>query len=140
MSLEKNLILACFAMIVLILIVALRMYASRVQEMKERRIHPQAIATSLKISERLHNVQAADNFKNLFEVPVIFYALVAVALATKQVTGWLVTGAWLFVLLRYLHSFIHCTYNKVMHRFVVFGAGLFTIAVLWIAFVATLSV
>ena len=35
---------------------------------------------------------------------------------------------------RVIHSLIQCTYNKVMHRFVVFLAGFGLIACMWIAY------
>ena len=133
MSNAQLLIGACGAMVLLALIVGVRMFVVRIGEMRERRIHPQAAANSLQVAQRLQNVQTADNFKNLFEVPVLFYALVAVALAVGQVPGWLVAGSWGFVLLRYVHSAIHCSYNKVMHRFTVFGLSLAVLAALWVA-------
>ena len=39
--------------------------------------------------------------------------------------------AWLFVLLRVGHSAIHCTYNKVMHRFYAYVAGGVALWLLW---------
>ena len=130
----RLLIAACGAMVLLVLLVGVRMFVVRIGEMRTKRIHPQATANSLKVAERLQNVQAADNFRNLFEVPVLFYALVAVALAVGPVPGWLAVGAWLFVLLRYLHSAIHCSYNRVMHRFAVYGLSLAVLALLWAAY------
>mgnify|MGYP003388893427 CR=1 FL=1 len=102
--------------------------------MRQKRIHPQAASTSIKMAARLENVQAADNFRNLFEVPVLFYALGAVALATHQTPSWLVVGAWAFVALRVVHSFIHCTYNKVMHRLAVFLTSFGLLVALWVSF------
>lgn len=133
-----QLVAACLALVLLVFVVGLRLLYTRIQEMKEKRIHPQATATSAKMAARLENTQAADNFRNLFEVPVLFYALTAVALATSHIPTWLVAGAWLFIALRALHSFIQCTYNKVMHRFPVFVASFFLIMALWVAFFLTL--
>ena len=138
MSSTTQLVMAALAMVLLTLAVALRMLAVRIAEMRTRRIHPQSTATSLQMAARLQNVQAADNFRNLFEVPVLFYALCATALAANYIPSWLVLGAWLFVILRVAHSFIHCTYNKVMHRFPVFLAGFVVVVVLWVAFFLTL--
>ena len=138
MSPSAQLVFAALAMVLLTLAVALRMLAVRITEMRVRRIHPQTTATSLQVAARLQNVQAADNFRNLFEVPVLFYALCATALAANHVPGWLVLGAWLFVLLRVVHSVIHCTYNKVMHRFPVFLAGFVVVVALWVGFFLTL--
>jgi hypothetical protein len=78
------------ALVILTFVVAARPLLTRVQQSQKKRIHPQAIATSVTMAARLENVQAADNFRNLFEVPVLFYGLVAVALATQQTPGWLV--------------------------------------------------
>ncbi|MFT3930871.1 MAG: MAPEG family protein [Spongiibacteraceae bacterium] len=133
------LIIACFAMVMLVMIVGMRMYYVRVDEMKTNRINPQSIATSAQAASQLKNTQAADNFKNLFEVPVLFYALVAVALAVGDVPFWLVIGAWSFVALRYIHSFIQCTYNKVMHRFYAFVSSFLLINAMWIGFIVSLS-
>ena len=79
-----QLIAASLGMVILTFLVGARLLYTRVQEMRQKRIHPQAAATSVQMSARLENVQAADNFRNLFEVPVLFYALVAVALATNH--------------------------------------------------------
>lgn len=107
---------------------------NRVNEMRDKRIHPQETANSIQMTAKLADVQAADNYKNLSEAPTLFYALCATAMATGYVPDWLVVCAWIFVALRYLHSFIHCTYNKVMHRFPVFLTGLTLLTGSWIAF------
>jgi len=134
----SQLIGALLALVLLTAIVGARLLFTRVQEMRQKRIHPQAASTSVKMAARLENVQAADNFRNLFEVPVLFYALGAVALATHQTPSWLVAGAWVFVALRVVHSFIHCTYNKVMHRLAVFLASFGLLAALWVSFFLSL--
>lgn len=129
---------ALLALVLLTFIVGARLLFTRVEEMRRKRIHPQAASNSLQMAARLENVQAADNFRNLFEVPVMFYALVSVALATHQTPGWLVMGAWAFVALRVAHSFIHCSYNKVMHRLAVFLASFALLVALWVAFFMSL--
>jgi hypothetical protein len=137
--LAAQLVGACLAMVLLTFVVGGRLLYTRVEEMRRKRIHPQAAATSTQMAARLENVQAADNFRNLFEVPVLFYALMATALATAHIPGWLVTGAWLYVGLRVAHSVIHCTYNTVHHRLAVFLASFLLLVGLWIAFYLTLS-
>lgn len=134
-----QLIAALLGLVVLTFLVGARLLYTRVHEMRQKRIHPQAAATSVQMAAHLENVQAADNFRNLFEVPVLFYALVAVALATNHTPPWLVVGAWLDVAPRVAHSFIHCTYNKVMHRLSVFLASFALLVGLWMAFFLSLS-
>ena len=127
----RAIFLPAFAMAVLTLVVWLRMYTTRVAQMKRERIHPQSIATSAQAAARLTDSRAADNFRNLFELPVLFYLALVVAALTGQ-GGPLVLGlAWLFMALRVLHSAIHCTYNKVMHRFQAYAAGGIVLWILW---------
>lgn len=133
-----SLILACLVLVALTSVVGFRMLFCRVREMRGKRIHPQKAATSAQMAAKLEDVQAADNFRNLFEIPVLFYALVAFSLATRHWPEWLVAGAWLFAALRVVHSAIHCTYNTVFHRLAAFMAGFAVLVVLWVAFAFTL--
>ncbi len=79
--------------------------------------------------------------QNHFEVPPLFYVAVLIAFTTQHVTMLTVVLAWLFVAGRCVHSAIHLTYNKVLHRFSVFGATLFVLGLLWgVIFVSLLGV
>ena len=112
------------AMVALTAIVWVRLYFERIGEMRERRIRPQAVAT------------AADNLRHLFEIPVLFYALCLAVTSVGGATPLLVDGAWAYVVLRAVHSLIHCSYNRVMHRFATYVASTALLFVLWAAFVA----
>jgi hypothetical protein len=133
-----QLVSAALALVVLTFCVGLLLLFRRVREARTKRIHPQAMSTSTKMAARLEDVQAADNFRNLLEVPVLFYALVAVALATHHTPQWLAVGAWVFVALRVVHSLIHCTYNTVFHRLGVFAVGFVLLVALWVGFFLSL--
>ncbi len=132
-----NLLLATLCMVLLTFIVGIRMLYSRVQEMRQKRLHPQKVATARLMAANLENVQAADNFRNLFETPVLFYALVACAIGASYVPPWLVIGAWCYFGLRVVHSIIHCTYNTVMHRLAAFSLSFVLLIILWVCFVLT---
>ena len=119
------------AMIALTIVVWFCMYRQRIGEMKRERIHPQSIATSAQIGARLKDTRCADNFRNLFELPVLFYLALVVAAQTAQVNRLTLALAWLFVVLRIVHSGIHCTYNKVLHRFYAYFAGGVSLWTLW---------
>ncbi len=126
------------AMMLLTAMVMALMLCERVAEMKERRIHPQKVASSTQMAAVLQNTRAADNYKNLFEMPVLFYALCLALLATQMGSPLYLAGAWAYVLLRCLHSFIHIGYNKVMHRFQVFALSSTLLLVMWLAFAVQL--
>ena len=134
MAPQQHLVAACAALALLTFLVGLRMLAVRVAEMRARRIHPQAVALSAQRAQRLDDSRASDNCNDLFELPVLFYALCALALATTHVPGWLPAAAWLFVALRIAHSAIQCSYNRVMHRFAVFLAGFALLGAMWAGF------
>lgn len=135
-----ELIAACLAMVLLVAVVGVAVLFTRIREIRRKRVHPQAAAAnSRRMAAHLENVQAADNFRNLFEVPVLFYALAATALATGYVPDWLVACAWIFAGLRVLHSLIHCTYNKVYHRLGAFLASFALLVGMWIAFFASVA-
>ena len=59
----------------------------------------------------------SDNLKNLFELPVLFYALVLYLQVTGKVDATYLVAAWVFAAFRILHSAVHCTLNIVMVRF-----------------------
>ena len=120
-----------FAMVLLTFAVQVRMYFSRIAEMRRLRIHPQAVATSARAAERFVDTRAADNFRNLFELPVLFYVALGVAFALGARDAATLGLTWAFVASRVLHSAIHCSYNRVMHRFWVYLAGSAVLLVLW---------
>ena len=119
------------AMAALTFVVWWAMYFQRIGQMKRERIHPQAVATSIQAAARLTESNRADNLRNLFELPVLFYFALTVAHLSGQVNAATLALAWLFVALRVVHSAIHCTYNKVMHRFYAYLAGGLALWALW---------
>ena len=129
---DRAIFLPALAMVALTLVVWFRMYFMRIAQMKRDRIHPQAVASSAQSAALLTDSRAADNFRNLFELPVLFYLALVVAAVSGLVTGTLLVLAWLFVALRVLHSAIHCTYNKVMHRFKAYLAGGMVLWAIWV--------
>jgi hypothetical protein len=134
MTPAQSITLACVALALLSSIVAVRMLIVRVGEMKAKRIDPQQIATSTQSAAKLQSMQASDNYRNLFEMPVLFYGMCALLLATGSASAFFAAGAWLYVLLRCAHSLIQCSYNRVMHRFSVFAASFVVLVVLWVRF------
>jgi hypothetical protein len=99
--------------------------------MREHRIHPQQIATSPQAAARFESVQASDNYRNLFEMPVLFYALALYLFVTGQVDQIYVSAAWVFVAFRTLHSIVHSTFNRVSLRF-----GLYMVSTFALWFIA----
>lgn len=74
----------------------------------------------------------AANFSNQFEMPVLFYAVVAFALITKGADYLMIVLAWIFVLTRIVHATIHLGPNIVTWRSGIFALGVLTLALMWI--------
>ncbi|NNF39967.1 MAG: hypothetical protein HKN64_01225 [Woeseiaceae bacterium] len=123
---DQNLILQpMLGMMLLTAVVWVVLYARRIPAMKRARKPVQAYATPDKIMEYLPDSvnYPAHNFRNLFELPVLFYGLCLYLQVTGTVdTTYLVT-AWLFVAFRVLHSLVQCTSNIVLLRFYLYLGG-----------------
>ena len=130
---NNAILLPMFAMVILTVVVWFIMYRKRVGYARKERINPQHLADASDLREAMKPVQApANNFTNLFEVPVLFYAAVLTAYVVHG-DSWLVHLLfWVFVVLRYVHSYIQLTSNIVMQRFRVYA---FSCLALWGAWI-----
>ncbi|MFZ5670361.1 MAG: MAPEG family protein [Pseudomonadota bacterium] len=74
------------------------------------------------------------NYMNLLEVPALFYVVCGALFVTGLVDAPSLGLAWAFVAARAAHSLVHVTYNRVIHRLVLFGAGNVILMALWLRF------
>jgi hypothetical protein len=118
----------------LVLLVWLRLYAVRLTEIRRRGLDPQRLARADEAIRLLENNSGADNLRNLFEIPVLFFAICLATYVTGFVTPMQVSLAWGFVLLRCVHSFVHTTYNRVTHRFLAYAVSTLFVFAMWLLF------
>jgi hypothetical protein len=78
--------------------------------------------------------QIGNSYHNQYELPVLFYVLVALALITRKADLIFVVMSWVFVLSRLLHAFIHTTTNRVPRRFFAYLVGLAILILMWAIF------
>ena len=121
-----------FAMLLLTFVVWVYMYARRIPFIHGLRLEPNDL-TPARLAELAppEVSNPSDNLKNLFEIPVLFYALVLYLFVTDQVDGPYLAASWGFVAFRALHSAVHCTVNIAMLRF-----SLYAVSTLAIGFIA----
>jgi hypothetical protein len=119
-----------FATMLLTFVVWVYMYVRRIRFITSRQLGPEEMAVPGRLAELSPPAVSnpSDNLKNLFEMPVLFYALCLYLFATGQVDGAYVTAGWVFAAFRALHSAVHCTTNVVMLRFYLY---LFSTLALW---------
>jgi hypothetical protein len=125
--------LPALAMVALTFAVTVRMFTERMRQIRGERIPFREIPSGSQMATRFADTRAADNYRNLFEAPVLFYLALVVAALAGPATPLVLGLAWAYVALRVFHSVIHCTYNRVRHRFYAFAASTLVLCVLWIA-------
>lgn len=79
-------------------------------------------------------LQFQNAYHNQFEVPVLFYVLVVLALITRKADMLFVVMAWMFVVSRLVHAAIHITSNRVPRRFQAFLVGVLILLIMWTLF------
>ena len=76
--------------------------------------------------------QIANCYNSQFQVPVLFYVLTILTIMTRHADILFVVMAWLFVITRLVHAYVHTGSNYVPNRFKVFAAGLFILLAMWV--------
>lgn len=81
-----------------------------------------------------HMLQVGNAYQNQFEIPVLFYALTILAVVTRQADLLFVVLAWVFVVFRILHAYVHVTDNHLGRRGMFFGVAAVTLSIMWLNF------
>ena len=128
-----------FATIFLTLLVWVYMYIRRISFITSNKINAKELAAPGALAQLSPPGVAnpSDNLKNLFEIPVLFYALVLYLFVMNQVDVVYVNAAWVFVVFRALHSAVQCTFNLIILRFYLYLIA--TLAVWFMAIRAALT-
>lgn len=121
-----------FALVALTLFSVARLARMRFAAARAGRVDPRFYKLLQGAGEPPELAAATRNVINLYEMPTLFYAGTAVALATGQGNGLLVGLGWAYVALRGLHSAIHVTSNRVLWRFRAFAASWLVLLAYWI--------
>jgi hypothetical protein len=118
------------AMVGITLLAWLRLYQLRFAEMARRKVDPQSIALSAQKDAGLQDTRGADNFNNQFQLPVLFYLACIVEMFLGG-SDLFIALAWAFAATRLVHALIQWTYNRVVHRFVVYALGALVLWAMW---------
>jgi hypothetical protein len=130
---SQNLILLpVFAQVLLTIVVLLLMGRARSHSMKSKRQRLQDLALARDADWDEAALKISNNFKNQFELPVLFYAVAAFALITRSVDVVMLGLAALFVATRVAHTIFHISSNIVLWRGAAYLVGLVALAALWI--------
>jgi hypothetical protein len=126
-------LLPVFVLVLLTLFLALWMGYERNRALMSKDVRIKDIAlTKESWPERAKQISNA--YHNQYELPVLFYVLVAFAMITRKADLIFVVLSWVFVISRLLHAFIHTTSNYVPRRFFAYVAGLLVLTIMWVYF------
>jgi hypothetical protein len=78
--------------------------------------------------------QVGNSFKNQFELPLLFYILIALALPLRHADLFIVLMSWVFVITRFAHAGIFVTSNDLRRRSLAWFAGVLVLFAMWIYF------
>ena len=78
--------------------------------------------------------QIGNCFKNQFELPVLFYILIAIALPLRHTDLVIVLLSWVFVVTRFIHAGIFVTSNDLNQRSLAWFAGVLVLLAMWLYF------
>ncbi len=84
--------------------------------------------------------QIAYCFSNQFELPVLFYVLTILEIVTRQADLMFVVLAWIFVIARLGHAYVHTTSNRVMWRGSIYGIAAVMLIAMWLMFAARIVI
>lgn len=135
----RTVLLPLFVQVALTFVLLIWMGSLRVAAVRRGDVHPRDIALrEPNWPRRLLQVQYA--FHNQLELPVLFYVLTILAWITRFADLLFVVLAWVFVLLRIAHAYVHVTDNNVPRRGLVYIVGAVVLIVMWVIFALRLLI
>lgn len=127
-----QLIYPMFAMVSLTLVVGLVTISARIRAVKSGKMDGRYFKT-YSVGEPTELVlKTGRHFSNLFEVPILFYTASVVAMVLAIQGPWILLWAWLFVVARCAHAYIHIGRNKIYPRMISFFLGFIAVFAMWI--------
>lgn len=127
-------LLPLFVEVILTLVLLFWMAALRTGDFSSGAVQPDNIALR-EPNWPKRTTQVANAFSNQFELPVLFYVLTILEYVTHLAGIVFVALAWVFVIFRILHAYVHVTNNIVRLRGVLYGVGALVLAVMWVIYI-----
>lgn len=134
-----NLIYPMFVMVLLTAVVLATLFRRRVRAVREGKVSSRYFRIYQGDSEPELSAQAARHFVNLFEAPVLFYVGCVAALAVDLGGALLLTLAWLYVLTRMVHAFVHLHGNRLRPRIAVYFCSWLVLLAFWVSVVIAVA-
>lgn len=135
----QAILLPLFVQVALTLFLLFWTGRARVAAVRRGDVHPRDIALRQPNWPK-QETQVANAYHNQLELPILFYVLTVLAIITRHADLLFVALAWLFVVLRLVHAYVHLTSNHVGRRFAVFAASTLVLLIMWVIFAVRILV
>jgi len=135
-----NILYPVFAMFLLTTFCLFRLARLRFVAVRQGEVDPKFFRLYRNGDEPDHLRVYSRHLANLFEGPVLFYVVVIIAFVTQQSGVLPLLLAWAYVILRYAHSYVHLTTNRVLTRFRIFALSWLVLVLLWLAVFAGIAI
>lgn len=130
-----DIVFPTIAMAMLIFAVTITLAVVRGKHMKANPPKPEDFADGASAQRYFAPVEmAANNHRNLFEMPVLFFALIPLLMMTGLDTPTQSILAWIFVLLRAMHSYVHIVPKNIPRRASLFMVSSIVLMAMWLGF------
>lgn len=129
-----KLVYPSLALILWIFIVLVIMFLRRKAAFDSKQVRMADVAVS---NERYPEPArlAAANYANQFETPVVFFALIMLAMEVGATNYVMAALAWAFVATRMVHTLVHVGSNDLRVRASVFAVGVVVLFCMWVGVV-----
>lgn len=115
----------------LTLYVGVRMLVLRVRAVRKDGLNPAYFLLNRGGKPPEYLTRVTQHYDNLFELPVLFYVVVAFIFVMDKTDHVYIVLAWLYFMTRILHAMIHTTYNNLSHRRNAFLASTLVLYAIW---------
>lgn len=130
----RTILLPLFVQVLLTFGLWFWMAYQRTRAIRRRTVHMRDIALR-EPNWPPHVLQVGNAAHNQLEIPMLFYVLTILSIVTRHADIVFVVLAWIFVLSRLAHAYVHTTSNDVRKRGPLFGIGLLVLLIMWVIFI-----
>ena len=117
---NSPLFLPLFSMVALTLLVSFYTWVTRIRDVIGKKMSPKYFLTYDQGTPTKNVTLTGRHYINLFEMPVLFYAGIILAISQNLSESSLVIMAWVYVFLRLAHTVVHLSINHLTSRMMLF--------------------
>jgi hypothetical protein len=132
---ETLLLYPVFVQVALMAVLHVMMGRARIGSLKSGEVKVKDIALR-QPNWTARTTQIGNSYHSQLELPVVFFTLIAFVMITHSASTLMLVLAWVFVLARIVHAYIHTTSNDIKKRFPAYVFGGAVLLVMWIVFAA----